>query len=474
MSQSLQELLDTLQAAVDIKTFRKLDFFVPYPKQIQFFNFGGFKRERLLLAGNQIGKTEAGAYETALHLTGKYPDWWTGRRFSHAPRGWAAGQTSLVVRDASQKKLCGPPGVDALFGSGYIPKDDFIEKPNLARGISDGYDTLQVRHVSGGTSTLTFKSYEQGRTKFQADTLDFVWLDEEPGDDIYSECLARITSTQGMLYTTFTPLQGRTEVVLRFMESNSEDRAYVVMTMADVTHISEEDKRKIEAGYKPHERDSRIRGVPMMGEGKVFQIFEESITEPPIENVPLHWYKIWGVDFGIGHPFAAVLALWDKDNDVIHLHYGLRVSDALPVQHAKAMKVQGAQIPVAWPHDGLNRDKGTGVALATQYKSEGLLMLPDHAKWEDGSISVEAAIVEMIDRMQTGRFKVSSIMVEWLEEFRFYHRKEGLIVAVKNDLMDATIKIMMSKRFARAVALGNVGRRRRQTMAQGIDFDIFG
>ena len=48
-------------------------------------------------------------------------------------------------------------------------------------------DTVRVRHVSGGVSTLTFKTYDQGRERWQGETLDLVAFDEEPPEDIYME-----------------------------------------------------------------------------------------------------------------------------------------------------------------------------------------------------------------------------------------------------------------------------------------------
>jgi phage terminase large subunit-like protein len=113
------------------------------------------------------------------------------------------------VRDIQQKKLCGEPGVDAAFGTGMIPKAAFADKPSLARGVTDAYDTIQVRHKSGGVSVGRFKSYEQGRAKFQGETLDWLWFDEEPPEDVYSEGLTRTVATGGMAYMTFTPLKGR-------------------------------------------------------------------------------------------------------------------------------------------------------------------------------------------------------------------------------------------------------------------------
>jgi hypothetical protein len=96
------------------KQFNRLAYFDAYPKQREFFELGATKRERLLMAGNQLGKTEAGAFEAACHLTGRYPSWWKGRRWDRPVRCWFAGETSTAVRDTQQKKLCGEPGVDAF------------------------------------------------------------------------------------------------------------------------------------------------------------------------------------------------------------------------------------------------------------------------------------------------------------------------------------------------------------------------
>jgi phage terminase large subunit-like protein len=129
-------------------------------------------------------------------------------RFDRPTKGWIAGETSLAVRDIQQKKLCGEPGVDEAFGTGMIPKDAFTDKPSLARGVTDAFDTIQVRHKSGGVSVGRFKSYEQGRAKFQGETLDWLWFDEEPPEDVYSEGLTRTVATGGMAFMTFTPLKG--------------------------------------------------------------------------------------------------------------------------------------------------------------------------------------------------------------------------------------------------------------------------
>lgn len=186
---------------------------------MQLFAAGLEHRERLFLAANRVGKTEgAGAYETTLHLTGQYPEWWPGRRFTRPIDAWAAGDTSKTVRDIIQHKLLGPAN---SYGTGMIPADAIIDTRPRA-GIPDAVEIIYVRHVTGGMSVLVLKSYDQRREAFQGTEKDLIWLDEEPALDIYTECLMRTMDTVpgepgGMVLLTFTPLQGLSDVVLSFL-----------------------------------------------------------------------------------------------------------------------------------------------------------------------------------------------------------------------------------------------------------------
>jgi phage terminase large subunit-like protein len=470
----LRSIRETLERAAYRQKFRRFDFFKPYPAQEKFFALGATKRERLFMAGTQVGKSEAGAFEATCHMTGEYPPWWRGKVFTKPTRGWMAGVTSLDVRNVQQKKLCGPPGVESEFGTGMIPKDAFADKPSLARGITDAYDQIQIKHKSGGVSVGHFKSYEQGRAKFQGDTIDWGWGDEESErQDVYDEFLSRLTG-DGILFTTFTPLFGKTKLVESFTDEEHPDRGYVSMTLDEAEHFTAEEKARRFRGYKRHEQDARAKGLPMLGSGAIFLTPETSIIEPPIEHIPAYWGKLWGLDFGIGHPFAAVLILFDRDNDVIHVHHAIRMPDTLSLVHATTMKRVAAMVPVAWPRDGADRDPHSGEPLAASYKKHGLIMLSDAASWEDGSYSTEAGIQEWDEREKTGRLKVAAHLSEWLEERRFYHRKDGKIVKVKDDLMSATRVALMAKRFARNVGLGLAGAaaRRGPQIADGVDFDV--
>jgi len=161
------EKLDAVIAQLEAEKQRrvvtnKLAHYQPYARQGAFHAAGAKHRERLLMAGNQLGKTLAGAMEAAIHATGRYPDWWQGKRFDKPTVSWVAGTTGETVRDTVQRMLIGRPGEE---GTAAIPKDAIVELVP-ARGIADLLDGIKVRHVSGGISTIGIKSYLRGRESF--------------------------------------------------------------------------------------------------------------------------------------------------------------------------------------------------------------------------------------------------------------------------------------------------------------------
>ncbi len=224
-------------------------------------------------------------------------------------------------------------------------------------------------------------------------------------------------------------------------------RHVTAMTIYDVDHYSDEERARIIDSYPAHEREARAKGIPTMGSGKVFPVVESSITVPAFA-IPAHWPRLNGLDFGWDHPFAAVSMAWDRDADTVYVTSAYRQKEAVPAIHAAAIRPWGAWIPCAWPHDGLQHDKGSGEQLAAQYRDAGLVMMTDRAEHAEGGNGVEAGIMGMLQAMQTGQFRVFEHLHEWFEEFRLYHRKDGKLVKVRDDLMSATRYAYMMRRFA--------------------------
>lgn len=453
-------LLEDLQLLQELERRRqgnRLARYKPYPKQLEHHFAGKFYRERLLKAGNQLGKTWCAAFETSMHLTGRYPAWWRGRRWDRPVSGWAAGVTNEVTRDTLQLLLLGKVG---SFGTGAIPRDA-IKEWGMRRGIQDAVETIVVKHAGGGDvqageSILGIKSYEQGREKFQGTTLDFVWLDEEPALDIYTECLTRTNATGGCVYMTFTPLMGMTDTVKRFLIDQPPGTYVTTMTIHDAGHYTPEQRSQIIASYPAHEREARVNGVPTLGSGRIFPIEESLITVADFP-CPAHWVAIGGLDFGWDHPSAAVELRWDRETDIIYVTKAARQKEVTPILFAAQIKPWGDWLPWSWPGDGLQKTSANaGIPIADQYRKQGLNMLdkqathaPEIGKDEGtGGNSVDAGILEMLDRMQTGRWKVFASLNDWFAEFRMYHREDGKIVKIDDDLLDASRYALMMRRHA--------------------------
>jgi len=467
--EELKQLLAHVKLQLQAQTkIAKLEDYKPYPKQMLFHAHGAKYRERLFSAGNQTGKTFSGAAELAMHLTGRYPPWWTGIRWSR-PTSWLAGSVSgELTRDGMQRLLVGPPTIESQWGTGMIPGDMIAQQPKRRAGIKDAIDAVVVNHVQGGQSVVQFKSFDQGRAKWQASTVDGVWMDEEPPYDVYEEAITRTNTTQGPVFITFTPLLGMSQVVTLFFTKPGNTRVVVQMEIDEVGHYTPAQVKEIMDSYTEETRDARTRGIPVLGSGRVFPISQERVKIDPI-NVPDHWPRVCGMDFGWDHPFAAVEQAWDRDTDTLYTIREFRESKTTPAYHATVLKDWGAWKPWMWPHDGHQHDKGSGEQLSKQYKKAGLKMHESHVTFEDGSVGFEAGLMEMLTRMNEGRWKVFSTCTMWLNEFDLYHRKDGLVVKVNDDLISASRYAMMGRRFAK-VNSGRVswaGDNRNGTVAAG-------
>ncbi|WP_366664667.1 terminase family protein [Mesorhizobium sp.] len=199
-------------------------------------------------------------------------------------------------------------------------------------------------------------------------------------------------------------------------------RHVTFMTIDDAGHYSPEQRAEIIASYPEHEREARAKGIPVLGSGRIFPVPEDMISCEPFK-LPRWWPRIGALDFGWDHPSAAVELAWDTEADVVYVTKAVRASQQTPAMQALALKAWGEWLPFAWPRDGRRETlEGAGVALAKQYAAHGLNMLAGHARFPDGSVSVEAGLMEMLDRMQSGRFKVFSTLHAWFEEFRLYRR----------------------------------------------------
>jgi phage terminase large subunit-like protein len=449
------EMLETIEIAEERarrESGRKLTTYFPdtgdfrrelYPKHLEFFKLGATKRERLFLAANRVGKTEgAGGFELACHLTGNYPKWWTGRRFDTAIQAYAAGDTRETVRDILQKKLLGKPGE---YGTGLIPRDAIVRtSPGF---IPDAVQAIWVKHVSGGISVVYFKSYDQGREAFQGTEPHVIWLDEEPPMAVYTECLVRTMTNDGMVYLTFTPLLGMSEVVLAFLpggaipEKQDGSKAVVSATWDDVPHLSAAAKKDLWDAIPPFQRDARSKGLPQLGAGLIYPVPESVFLCAPFE-IPKHWPRSYGLDVGWNRT-AAIWGADDPETDTEYWYSEHYQGEEVPAVHAAAIKARG-HIPGAIDPASFGRGQKDGEKLIDIYRAQGLNLQPaDNA--------VEAGLLHVWERLSTGRLKIFANLQNTLSEIRLYRRNEkGKVIKERDHAMDAGRYRSMTRRIARA------------------------
>jgi phage terminase large subunit-like protein len=464
MSDAIAKFLELQNQLQRVRETNRLKDYKPYPWQERFHNAIGYKTdkpatEKGAMTANQVGKTTAAGNETAMHLTGIYPDWYKGIRF-RVPVDWtAAGVTNELTRDLCQNELLGDPKDESRLGTGAIPLH-LIGSKTRKPGVPNAYESVQVKHVTGRWSSVSFKCYEQGFKKFMGLRSNGAWLDEEPPPEILSQVRRSVFSKNpSLILMTFTPEEGATPNVIQLLDQPALGQAVARATWDDAPHMSEEMKAEKLATIPEHEREMRTKGEPFAGAGLVFPVLEASIIVEPFE-IPAHFRQIGSMDFGYDHPFAAAKTVYDADNDVAYLAAEYYVSRQTPAVHVDAVKPWGEWLPWVWPADGLQTEKGSGTALQLQYRTRGLYMMPHHftnppnfaegQQEGQGGIGVEPGLIEMLTRMQSGRYKVFKTCQKFLQERRSYHRDQhGKVVKINDDVISAARYGLMSLRHAR-------------------------
>lgn len=405
-----------------------------YPKHVHFFEMGATHSERIFMAGNRVGKTVSAGTEISYHLTGRYPNWWTGRRFTKPVRALASGDTHETTRDIIQLKLVGSTSdKPENYGTGLIP-GDAISGIVTRTHVKGAIERVMVKHSSGGESELWLRSYEQGREIFQGFELDIFWADEECPEDVYEEGQVRLMTRDGISMLTFTPLNGLTTLVQTLTAPDPDKkvigRAVVQCGWDDVPHLSAEAKAKLLSRLMPHQRDARTKGIPALGSGAIYPVPESDIVVTDFA-LPDFWPRAYGMDVGWNRTAVAWGAI-DRDSDIVYLYSGHYRGQAEPSIHAAAVKARGDWIPGAIDPASRGRSQKDGEQLLQSYQDLGL----DLTAADNG---VESGLYDVWERMSSGRLKVFESMGDWLDEYRIYRRDDkGHIVKQNDHLMDAT------------------------------------
>lgn len=460
-SLELLELLEIQAKRDETYRFRKM-FNLLYDWQTNFIKDTATYSAVCLCAANRIGKTFTGTYIDAIHLMGDYPDDWKGHRFTKAPLVWCLGFSGEKTRDLLQSEIFGRLKEGEWTG-GLIPSELIVDHRSMT-GTPGAFREIRVKHSSGDIAVCQFWSYSQGQHALMGDSVDWYHIDEEPKDQtIYPQVLTR-TATGGNIVDgkpeggrgilTFTPENGRTELVVKFMDDPGKSQKFIQKGWNDAPHLSDEVKEKLLESFPVHQRDMRSKGVPMLGHGRIYDFSEDFITCEPFE-IPRHFRVIDGMDFGWDHPQSRIRLAFNPDTDEHFITHAWKESKCTPDVAWGATKSWALNCPTSWPHDGLNSEKSSGEQQKKAYEDAGFNLTGERATWPDGGNGVEAGIFEIRDLMSKGKFKIFNGLRAVLDEALQYHRDDkGKIVKSRDDALDAVRYAYMMKRYA--VSYGDI------------------
>ena len=420
------------------------------PKQKQFFDATKHYRQVMFRASNRTSKTVSGAFCVSNWMTALYPQWWEGRTFDRPTKGWVAGKTGQTVRDTVQKELLGNLGA---FGTGMIPKDR-IGKVIMRPGVPGGVDTIEVLNDYGDPSLAGFKSYDQRIDAFTGTANDWHWNDEEPPFLIHNEAFTRLMTTNGVLINTVTPIAGLTPYLLSFEKQadmlggaertvalneeelaewhkNPRTKAVVAAGWGDAPWLSEQAKADLLADTPPYLKEARMTGKPSLGSGSVYPIDLQSVLCENEDFKPSKAYRfIYGIDVGWNKTGIVWLAL-DPDTDILYAYDEYYMGEQRPEVHALAVKGKGSWMPGVIDPASRGKSQIDGNKLITLYIEAGLKICP-------AQNAVEAGIMDVYQRLSSGRLKILKKCRNLQAEYMTYKRDmNGKVVKENDHLLDA-------------------------------------
>lgn len=279
---------------------------VKHEKQLEFHK--SQKRNRWVFGGNRTGKTECGAVEVVWLSLGMHPF----RPNREKTECWVVSLSTRVQTEVSQSKILK-----------YLPRSSIIDivmnegkKGSPQLGV---IKCISVRNRFGNISKIWFKSCEEGREKFQGTSLDFVWFDEEPPEDIYKECKMRVLDKCGEVFGTMTPLKGFTYIYDEiYLNSKGDNEVFCMfMSWLDNPYLNKKEIERMKQTLSEDEIESRMNGkFADIDMGLVYSEFTTNANIiDPIEINP-DWQDMLSIDPGLSNPLSCHWYARDYDGNV--------------------------------------------------------------------------------------------------------------------------------------------------------------
>lgn len=201
-------------------------------------------------------------------------------------------------------------------------------------------------------------------------------------------------------------------------------RAVITGGWDDAPHLTEKQKTEMLKSTLPHLRDARSKGIPSLGSGAIYPVALDEIVIDPIA-LPAFYPRLYAMDVG-WKVTAALWGAWDRESDIVYLYSEHYKGQSEPAVHASAIKARGDWIPGLIDPAAGGSGQADGRKLTDLYKQQGLKLTP-------AENAVEAGILEVYQRLATGRLKVFSTLSKFIWEYRLYQRDEKGRIKKEND-----------------------------------------
>lgn len=487
----MREHIHLLRQAANFNKYYKIDFFEPYPYQMDWYRSGSNYLLRYLSAANQIGKTHGEGAEFAYQAMALYPAWWPGFRCDRADDDsrimWAVGISTDATRKVLQKELLGTSNAKKRneIGTGSIPR----ERIDFTSFDIDGQTvkSFRVWDETGGQTEIHFYSSTQDEKVFMGQRVMYIWVDEqsEKEAELIAQCTTRTTNTDGCVACTATQEVGATDFYVQCRDDETGEIYFQNATWNDAPHITPERRRSLEARIPYWQRKMRSEGLPILGMGAIYPYSDEQIVVAPFD-IPSHWKVLSGLDFGysgLADPSVVLSAAYDPDTGTkyVFAEWGseYKTDDGAPeseiyvnshmpdymarkiigkapqdweeVTDRPASEFVGLGLPsirVISPLDGDGQQAGTSMTRLEIMRGVGVKTCPEVWELHESQLpdckyrnSLTGSISLVAQWFQTGELKIFSTCTELLRELRLYQwvKKERTTVPSdkNNHFLDA-------------------------------------
>ena len=450
------------------RTYRAHDFINYSPKQKEMLN--ATASALYCKTSNQFGKTQMAAGFVTMSILQEHPPWFMGWKQPkltlsrpHSMVVWCFAPTGTMIRDGLQSRLLGDVAA-GLVGTGTIPAENIVHVQN-GRGVAGAVDSVTIRRADGTTGVIRFKSYEMGRDAAQSESVDIIVADEMPGEmGLWSELLARLSATSGVIRLTATPRKQQSAIALWFKEPGHPERQTITATIFDAAHLSDAQREEMKARYanNPTEAATRLYGADFTGGGTVLWAPQDECgMDRPLDSFPSYFHRIVGIDPSHGglsvsaSASAAVFCVYDRASEMFYVIDCFKQQGLLPEQFARRILTPAwANAPVAWGSAERQITGKDGKSFMLMYKELGLRCLADHATLPGGGVGLDASFSLLQQAISNGKLKINRHLIDLWDEIAGLERDEDThkIIPSRDDILSALRYAFLMKKHAREVS----------------------